>query len=307
MSDNTSGLIRGLSRYFWGSLLISLGFGLFIFKIIPFPLHTMSISLFLATVLILLGISFLTSSIAVKRGIVSLVGILLAFLTLNVYYHAKHKLDTYSDNYHKSYNANRDTMISFGNTQADTCAVNIYINDADLEITDINTTHLKLNHNGFNAFKIEYDSLSKTYNLTSQLYDNEDEDDEVAKVQLNDKSVWSLKGKLSSSDFLANFSNINLAKLYLNATQSDLDVEFGEKSPNIDIQILSNNSEIDLIIPYNAYCEISSNVPLGHYVVDELKEESPGFYTCGDTKCATTKLKITLTGNLKEFKLSRVK
>lgn len=307
MSSNTSGLIRGLSRYFWGSFLISLGIGLFIFKIIPFPMHTMSISMFLAVVLILLGISFFTSSIATKRVIVGFVGLLLAFLTLNVYYHAKHKLDTYSDNYYNSNNPTRDTIISFGNVKVDSSTVSINLCDTDLEITDINTTHLKLNYNGFNAFKLDYDSLSNTYNLTSQLYDNEDEDDEVAKVQLNDTTLWFLKGKLNSSDFWANFRNIKLARLYLNATKSDLDIEFGEKSPNIDVQILSHYSEIDLIIPYNAYCEISSNVPLGHYIVDELKEESPGFYTCGNPEQATTKMKITLTGNLKEFKLSRVK
>lgn len=307
MSEKTSELIKGLSRFFWGSFLISLGVGLLLFMIVPFPLHSFSISLFLAIVLILLGISFFTSSMLVKKLIVALMGILLAFLALNVFFHTRHKIDTNPDNNDIAHNTELDTMISFTYVKADTSTVNININKANLEITDINTTHLKINHIGFDAFKIDFDSLSKTYNLSSQLYSNEDHDKDVAKVQLNDKTVWILKGRLSSADFWANFSNIKLARLYLNVNSADLDLEFGEKNPNIDVQILSHNSEIDFTIPYNAYCEISSNVPLGHYIADELKEESPGFYTCGNSKQATTKMKITLTGNLKEFKLSRVK
>lgn len=300
-------LVTGLSRFFWGSLLISLGGGLFIFRIIPFPMHSFSISLFLASVLILLGTSFFTSSSIIKRIIVASVGVLLAFLILNVFFHTKCKIETYSDNYDKTYNTNRDTMLSFNDVKADTAAVNFHISSGNLEITDINTTHLKLNHLGFDAFKIDYDSLSKAYNLTSEIYLQDNDRKEVAKVQLNDQVVWNLKGRLNAADFWANFCNINLAKLYVNANSSDLDLEFGEKSPNIEVQILSHNSEIDLVIPYKAYCEISSNVPIDHYTVDELKEESPGFYTCGDPKHATTKMKVTITGDIKEFKLSRVK
>lgn len=305
-------MFNGKYRYshiFWGSFLISLGIGILIFRYITFPVGIISFSTSLSLILLLLGISFFNIHKITKQIIIFLVGIILSFIILNAYHSISYKFDRYEYRFNSKNKSlkNANNLISFDGIQ-DSASINISGSCMNLELTDISTGAFKLNYVDLKSFIIKYDSLTKSYDLATGTEKLSISDIERSgTLQISDSSVWSIKSNVSASNLNWNFSNVKLSKLFLSSNTSEIFLELGDRNPVTEVLMESDMSEVNINIPYNAYCELSSNVPLSDFNIDDMNEVYSGYYTCGDSTNCSSKIKITLTGSLSDFKISRIR
>ncbi len=297
------------SPIFWGSFLISLGIGLILFKFISFPVGIISFSTSLAIMLLLLGVSFFNISKIYRQIILSVVGFILSFIVLNFIYSTKIGFISFSDKFaaRQRLDQSHESIISYGHT-SDSATLIISGTAMDLELSDIHTSAFKLNYNNINTFLVDYDSLSHTYKLNGESKNIIDDlSGPIGKVQISDNILWNIKTNIFSSDFNGNFKNIKVSKAFISANTSDLFLEFGDKTPQTEILIESELSDISINIPHNAYCELSSNIPMSDFKIDDMEEVYSGYYKCGNPDNCTNRIKITVTGQLSDFKISRVR
>lgn len=297
------------SSIFFGTLFISLGIGLLLKKFFQIQFDFFSYSTCFAITVLLLGFSFLNLSKLIKQLLIGMVGLFLSLIILMFINSIQVSFSSFTNNLSNYNDIHYDCEDCYiFNTFVENANLNLNGSLIDLEITDIKTSTLKLNNIGEDAFRVTFDSLSHSYNVQAETKNiSQDLSYSMGKIQLNDSTNWNFKANISTSNLKANLSNIKLSKLFLNSTDSEIQLEIGNKAPIVDILLESDASSVTIKLPYNAYCELSSNIPIEDFHIHGFKKEYSGFYTYGDSLNSSSKIKITLTGSLSDFSITRQK
>lgn len=309
MDNNITNKKYRYSPIFWGSFFISLGIGLLIIQVIHFPINIISFSSAFAITLLLLGLSFLKFSRLIKQILIGLVGVLLSFIILMFISSIKTSFSSFVYHFVDNNNDYSEIESSFSNKDIfPKSTLNLNGSLLEVDISDISTSGFKINYSSPKSFRVNYDSLSHSYEVQGESIGlMQNLSPATGRIQLSDSTIWNIKSNISSSDLVGKLENIKISNIFLTSTESIIELELGAKSPQVEVLLESEKSDLSLKIPYDAYCEITSNIRINTFSIEDFKEIYPGFYSLGDSSNCSTKIKITLTGKLSDLKISRVR
>ncbi len=276
-------------------------------QLIEFPINLMSFSTAFAITLLLLGLSFLKFSKLTKQILIGLVGVMLSFIIIMLISSIKFSFSTFIQKFSQEFDNKTEYESSFSNGDTyQKSTLNLNGSLMDIDISDITTRGFNMNFTNYEAFKINYDSLTYSYDVQGESKGlSQNLSYSIGKIQLSDSTNWNIKSNISSSKIKGDFKNIKISSVFLTSTESNIEFVFGTKSPQVDLLIESEKSDLSIKVPYNAYCELTSNIPMNDFSIEDFKQIYSGFYTLGDSTNSTAKIKITLTGNVSDLIISR--
>ncbi len=297
-----------LSPIFWGSFFVSLGVGILLKKYGIITFQDVYFTNIVSVLLVLIGIAFLNVPRFVKQILVGLVAVSISIFFLSLFGSIHREIKCFindNDNYSSTNNA--ANTIEY-DAVADSANIVIQAGAIELDVSSISTKALKYSADDIRGFKLNHDSTFKNYELICnpknwKSFKNGFSGD----LQLNDSTIWSINAKLGATEFNGNFKEIKVGKLYLSAGASDINLDFGNKHTDTEMLIESGASDIEINIPFDSYCEISTNIALTSANFENFEEVNPGFYRAGNPDSHSNKFTITISGGVSNFQINRIK
>ncbi len=99
-----------------------------------------------------------------------------------------------------------------------------------------------------------------------------------AKIQLNEKPVWTIDLGIGAGEGDFDFSNYKVEKLKVSTGVADMDIKLGEKYPTSQVDIEAGVASITLEIPSNSGCEMRMEGAMNSKQLDGLEKVSDGLY-----------------------------
>lgn len=294
------------SPIFWGSLFVSFGSGILLERYDIFNFEAFCFTNTLSVLLILIGVAFLNIPALIKQIIVALIAICISIFTLSFiggfkshfeFWDNDESTNTISTSKQVEYDAIRDSA-------------NIIIKGGalDLDISSITTKAIKFQSNDIRNFILNCDSTFSNYELNFKSRNfNVARNGISGDLQLSDSTIWTINATLGASQVNGDFKNLKVGKLLISAGASDLTLEFGKKHNDTEILIEAGASDIEINIPYDAYCELSTNTALSDYNFQDFNEEYSGFYRTPETQNSDIRFIITISGGISDLKINRYK
>lgn len=294
------------SAIFWGSLFVAFGSGILLerYDIVNFQafcfMNTFSV------LLILIGISFLNISSLIKQIIIALIAVCISVFTLSLFGGIASQFEFDDDSPHIT---STNTKLVEYDLIKDSANLIIKGGALDLDISSITTKAIKFQSNDIRNFiLINSDSSFTNYELNFKSRNfNAAKNGISGDLQLSDSTIWTINASLGASQVNGDFRNLKIGKLLISAGVSDLNFEFGKKHKDTEILIEAGASDIEINIPYDAYCELSTNTALSDHSFSNFNEEYSGFYRTPDTQNSEIRFIITISGGISDVKINRYK
>ena len=293
------------SPIFWGTLFVSFGSGILLERYDLLNTQIFSFLNLLSILLILIGTSFLKIPTVLKQIVIGLIAISISVSILNL-------LSSFKTHFRYWDDTRNTTNNSYKQVEYDSIrdSANIIIKGGalDLDISSISTMAIKFQSNDIRNFNLNCDSSFSNYELNfNSKYFHSAKNGIVGDLQLSDSAIWTINATLGASQVKGDFKNIKVGKLLISAGVSELNFEFGKKHNDTEILIEAGASDIELNIPYDAYCELSTNTALSDYNFQDFNEEYSGFYRTPETQNSEHRFIITISGGISDLKINRYK
>ncbi len=306
-NDNLSTKKDKLFPIFWGSFFVSLGVGILLKKYGIIPFQDIYFSNLISVLLIIIGIAFLNIPRIVKQILAALVGISIAVFFLSLFGSIHREIKFFFDD-KNTFSASIASNVIEYDAVLDSANIVIQAGAIELDVASISTKALKYSADDMSGFKLKHDSTYKNYELICNPKKWKSiKNGFSGDLQLNDSTIWSINAKLGATEFNGNFKDIKVGKLFLSAGASDINLEFGKKHNDTEILIESGASDIEIDIPFDAYCEISTNTSLTSSNFEDFEEVNPGFFRAGIPDSNVSKFRITISGGVSNFQINRIK
>lgn len=309
------------SSIFWGTLLITFGVLFLVYKFWE-PNFGPLISLW-PLFLIFWGVSLLKIPEIWKKILTASMGIFLAVFLMGV---VSSSINCATDGRINNFiediidEAEGDIVVNTDDIDRvyyeysnyyDTVSVDLRASVMKLDIEDDSDKLFEIySHRNLPNFMHGLDSIGKK--LTIDFSSEEDvevgEGKRRARIALNDSVAWTIDAEANASNVEADFTDLNIARLFFEANAAKLDLYFGDKADTTDVKIKAAAAAIDIEIPENVHCRVISNVEISGRKFEDFEKingrmyQTPGF----DTDNRNTKrIFIDLEGALASVEIKR--
>jgi hypothetical protein len=294
---------------FWGTIFISFGIGVLLQQNHIVDFSDLYLNNVWSVLLILIGIAFLNIPTSAKMICSGLSALVISTLILSFTANFWSDMHSLNFGYHRSRIDNiHGKTIDRQSVSLDKLkdSANLVIKGGaiDLDIFDSESATLELS-GGENAFKIDYDSLYRNYEITSLGLNNDAESGQTSELKLSDKSRWNLNVDLGAANLNGDFSNLNIGKLYMHSGASDIQLKLGNKSKYTEIVIEAGASSVELDIPRDAYCEVYTNSHISDNNFEGFTEVNSGFYKTNNSNSTNNVIIITISGAISDCNINR--
>ena len=294
------------STVFWGVLFVSLGSAVLLDKYSLIPFYQIPLSSILSILLIAIGVAFLNISNFMKQTMTAIIAICISLLAISIVDKIAFEFDDYNVNEFNT-TTHSQNNIEY-NKVSDSANILIKGGAIDLSISSITTKAVKFQSNDSRNYKFSADSLFKNFELlfkpkSISSFKNGVKGD----LQLSDSTIWSITAEIGASEINADFKDIKVSKLILSSGASDIFLEFGTKHTITEILIETGASDIEINIPSDAYCELSTNTALSSLDLGDLEEVYSGFYRTAETNNSKSRFLITISGGVSNLTINHIR
>ena len=126
-----------------------------------------------------------------------------------------------------------------------------------------------------------------------------------AKIQLNDKPVWTIDLGIGAGKGDFDFSNYKVEKLKVSTGVADMSIRLGDKLTNANVDIEAGVASITLEVPNSVGCEMHMDGAFNSKSFDGLEKISSGLYRSNGFDQSAKKIVINYEGGLTSFKIRR--
>ncbi|MCE7061306.1 LiaF transmembrane domain-containing protein [Dyadobacter sp. CY343] len=126
-----------------------------------------------------------------------------------------------------------------------------------------------------------------------------------AKIQLNDKPVWSIDLGIGAGKGDFDFSDYKVEKLKVSTGVADMDIKMGDKLASSQIDIEAGVASVTIDIPRSVGCELRIDGALNAKNIDGLDKVGSGLYRSQGYESAEKKIIIDFEGGLTSININR--
>lgn len=304
------------SNVFWGTLLILTGCYFFIDNIIGINLDFSFIFDYWPLLLVIWGLSILKIPQLAKNGLNALTALLVLLMLLGVFTEVKdfdihdHKIDLNIENhddvgYERIESENLslpfDTTIKSATLNFSGGAGEFKIggSTSDLINIDASSSESSLDYNIEGAdnsadIRFRFDSDRKIINNWSGSRE--------AGIKLNLNPDWNIDVKIGAGEFKSDLSLFKIKALSLKSGAADVFLKLGANLPETNLKVTAGASNIEILVPENAACEIHSNSTLSNTEFPGFKKNKGKYYS-ENYDSSKRKIIIELDGGVSNFEV----
>lgn len=126
-----------------------------------------------------------------------------------------------------------------------------------------------------------------------------------AKIQLNEKPIWTIDLGIGAGKGDFDFSNYKIEKLKVSTGVADMDIRLGDKMPTANVDIEAGVASVTLEIPESVGCEMRMDGALNARNMDGMNKVDNGLYRSANFSTATKKVIVRYEGGLTSINIKR--
>lgn len=126
-----------------------------------------------------------------------------------------------------------------------------------------------------------------------------------AKIQLNEKPIWTVDLGIGAGKGDFDFSNYKVEKLKVSTGVADMDIRMGDKLPMSVVEIEAGVASITLEVPESVGCEMRMDGALNAKNMEGLTKISNGLYRTSNFDSSAKKVVVHYEGGLTSINLKR--
>ncbi|MHA4738397.1 LiaF transmembrane domain-containing protein [Dyadobacter sp. MSC1_007] len=126
-----------------------------------------------------------------------------------------------------------------------------------------------------------------------------------AKIQLNEKPIWSIDLGIGAGKGDFDFSNYKVEKLKVSTGVADMDIRLGDKLPTSNVDIEAGVASVTLEIPESVGCEMHMDGALNAKNMGGLDKVDNGLYRSANFATAAKKIIVHYEGGLTSINIKR--
>ena len=150
---------------------------------------------------------------------------------------------------------------------------------------------------------IEFESKNKNGNNFH--FDDEKNFDNDILVKLNKTPVWNIDLGIGAGEVDFDFSDYKVKKLELNTGAASIDIKFGDKVNDVQVDINSGVTSVKISVPEGVGCEIKMDGAFNSKDFDGFEKVKSGVWQTPGYAQATKKIKIDADTGLSSVKIVR--
>jgi hypothetical protein len=124
-------------------------------------------------------------------------------------------------------------------------------------------------------------------------------------IKLNPIVQWDMNLNMGASEVDFDLSAFKIRNFTFDGGASDVELKFGDKLPISDVKIKTGAANIEIKVPLNSGCRISTNSGLTTTDFKGFSKTNEGYYETANYKTAKNKIIIDLQGGLSNFEVDR--
>lgn len=297
------------NHIFWGSFFIFLGILYLLKQITQVNLEFHYIKNFWPIFIISIGLFYLNLPRFIKYIISSINGLLVGLMLFSF-------LNTSYCKYDVKINENQTKTVEVAPTfklPIDSAFTEYFLNidygAGELKIFDKSIDLIEVyNSKPQNLFTIsKEDSIPNHIDLSSNTEVNINDKilEREGIIKLNPEVVWNLDANLGAVSSFFDLSDYKIRTLNINSGASSIGVKIGERLDSSNINIECGASKIEVLIPYNSGCIITTNSSLSKNRFKDFKEISEDTYQTENYLNSVNKIHIFFEGGVSKFIVKR--
>jgi hypothetical protein len=126
-----------------------------------------------------------------------------------------------------------------------------------------------------------------------------------ATIFLNPNPIWNINIDAGATELNFDLSKFKVKDLRISGGAASFKVKVGQPLATTNIDVSTGVSEVEISIPQNVACEITSASGLSSSNFDGFTKKDNGVYTTAGFENAKNKLFIRMTGGISDFKVHR--
>lgn len=297
------------SSIFWGVFLIVAGAFFFVMQLDAFSIDYTYSKYLWPLIIVFIGISMFKIPIFLKNILAGLSGAILAFFIFGLFNHSwcfddcdnwhfgRSDSERYVNNVQESITLDSTTTSAFlavngaigGFTFSDTTSDLIYCNSnftrSESDISDESPTR--------KIIRIDFDIARKVSKRKAN-----------SEVYLNPNIIWDIEFSAAATKVDADLSKYKVKTLDFSSAISSMDIRIGKRQDSVTINISSALSDLNISIPKEFACRISSDNALSKFDIDSFTQNGE-FYTTENYGKAERVIFINLESGLSKIKVER--
>ncbi|AIM38575.1 LiaI-LiaF-like domain-containing protein [Sphingobacterium sp. SG20118] len=189
---------------------------------------------------------------------------------------------------------------------------NIDLGATQIKLKDTSDNYLFEAANSSNNYFLSLNSetakdSSVTLNLNGKTKKGINSKGNATVIKLNKNIIWDLNLDVGAADIQADLSNFKLRNLSIDAGASNLDLKLGYPQMLTNINIDAGASSIQIAIPREAACQITTEMALSSVHSDDsfVKGNEKGTLTSSNFESAKNKFKISIDGGITSVSITR--
>ncbi|GAA4328684.1 hypothetical protein GCM10023149_32850 [Mucilaginibacter gynuensis] len=127
----------------------------------------------------------------------------------------------------------------------------------------------------------------------------------VATFRLNPNPVWDINVKTGATELDFDLTKFKVRSVTLNGGAASLTVKLGQPLELTSVEVSTGVSEVNISVPQNAACSITSSSGLSSTHFDGFKKIKDNYYETPGYAAAKNKIHIKMSGGISEFNVKR--